>query len=302
MPQFELFCVFTWQLSSLSELVVVTDPKQSLCFCCCFCQLDSTFGCSIAHILLPLSSDSFVQTKAGYVPLPSLHHGSLYSFHSDVCSNLYIYLEYRASDVSFTAFQRLWMSRKFINVYEQYCALWVTVHQSVWAVLCTVSHSPSMCMSCIVHCESQSINVYEQYCALWVTVHQSVWAVLCTVSHSPSMCMSCIVHCESQSINVYEQYCALWVTVHQCVWAVLSTVSHSPSVCMSSIVHCDHSPSMCMSCIVHCESQSINVYEQYCALWVTVHQCVWAVLSTVSHSPSVCMSSIVHCESQSINV
>ena len=44
MPQFELCCtVFAWQLSSLSELVGVTDPKQSLCFCCCFCQLALLF-------------------------------------------------------------------------------------------------------------------------------------------------------------------------------------------------------------------------------------------------------------------
>ena len=43
MPQFELCCVFTWQLSSLSELVGVTDPKQSLCFCCCFYQLGLLF-------------------------------------------------------------------------------------------------------------------------------------------------------------------------------------------------------------------------------------------------------------------
>ena len=44
MPQFELCCtVFALQLSSLSELVGVTDPKQSLCFCCCFCQLALLF-------------------------------------------------------------------------------------------------------------------------------------------------------------------------------------------------------------------------------------------------------------------
>ena len=63
------------------------------------------FDCS--HSLASFSSDSFVMTKTSYVPLPSLHHGSLYSFHSDVCSNIYIYLEYRASEVSFTVFQRL---------------------------------------------------------------------------------------------------------------------------------------------------------------------------------------------------
>ena len=44
MPQFELCCtVFALQISSLSELVGVTDPKQSLCFCCCFCQLALLF-------------------------------------------------------------------------------------------------------------------------------------------------------------------------------------------------------------------------------------------------------------------
>ena len=111
MPQFELCCtVFALQLSSLSELVGVTDPKQSLCFCCCFCQLALLFTLAFfraQHLAIRLLTLSFVQTKAGYVPLPSLHHGSLYSFHSDVCSNLYIYLEYRASEVSFTVFQRL---------------------------------------------------------------------------------------------------------------------------------------------------------------------------------------------------
>ena len=47
MPQFELCCiVFAWQLSSLSELVGVTNPKQSLYFCCCFCQLALLFTLS----------------------------------------------------------------------------------------------------------------------------------------------------------------------------------------------------------------------------------------------------------------
>ena len=109
MPQFELCCtVFTLQLSSLSELVGVTDPKQSVCFCCCFCQLALlftlaffkarhlatqflTFSCLFFLIFFCLDKDRFCS-------LPSLDHGSLYSFHSDVCSNLYIYCKERASE------------------------------------------------------------------------------------------------------------------------------------------------------------------------------------------------------------
>ena len=90
--------------------------QNCLCFCCCFCQLTllftlaffSAFGYSIPHTLLPLFLHTllFRQRQVTSVPLLSLHHGSLYSFHSAVDSNLYIYLEYRASDVSFTVFQR----------------------------------------------------------------------------------------------------------------------------------------------------------------------------------------------------
>ena len=64
MPQFKLCCtVFTLQLSSLSELVGVTDPKSSLLLLLplptgiviysCLLQ-SSAFGYSIPHILLPL--------------------------------------------------------------------------------------------------------------------------------------------------------------------------------------------------------------------------------------------------------
>ena len=114
MPQFELCCiVFTLQLSSLSELVGLIQNSLFVFFFAfanwhCYLLLPFSgldiclFDCSHS-----LASDSFVQTKAGYVPLPTLDHGSLYSFHSDVCSNLYIYLEYRASEVSFTVFQQL---------------------------------------------------------------------------------------------------------------------------------------------------------------------------------------------------
>ena len=86
MSRFELCCtVFALQLSSLSELVGVTHPKPSLLLLLplptgnviysCFLQ-GSTFGYLVLNCscsLASFSSDSFVQTKAGYVPLPSLH-------------------------------------------------------------------------------------------------------------------------------------------------------------------------------------------------------------------------------------
>ena len=70
MPQFELCCtVFALQLSSLSGLVGVTDPKSSLLLLLplptgiviysCLLQ-GSTFGYLIPHALLSLSSYSFV--------------------------------------------------------------------------------------------------------------------------------------------------------------------------------------------------------------------------------------------------
>ena len=110
----------------------------------------------------------------------------------------------------------------FINVYEQYCPLSVTVHQCIWAVLSTVGHCSSMYMSSIIYCRSPFIKVYEQYHLLSVTVHQCIWAVSFTVGHRSSMYMSSIIYCRSQVINVYEQYCLLSVTVHQCIWVVLS--------------------------------------------------------------------------------
>ena len=105
----------------------------------------------------------------------------------------------------------------FINVYEQYCLLSVTVHQCIWAVLSTVSHRPSMYMSSIVYCQSHFISVFKQYHLLSVTVHQCIWAVLPTVSHTSSVYISSIIYCQSPSINVYEQYCLLSVTLHQCI-------------------------------------------------------------------------------------
>ena len=90
MLQFDLYCsVFALQLSSLSELVGVTDPKQSLCFC----QLGLLFNLAFfraRHLAIRLLTFSCLfffrllfRQKAGYDPLPSLHHGSLYSFNSD---------------------------------------------------------------------------------------------------------------------------------------------------------------------------------------------------------------------------
>ena len=97
MPQFELCCtVFTLQLSSLSELVGVTDPKQSYLLLL-FSRLD-IWLLNSSHSLVSFSSYSFVLDKDRFCSLPSLDHGSLYSFHSDVCSNLYIYCKERASE------------------------------------------------------------------------------------------------------------------------------------------------------------------------------------------------------------
>ena len=168
-----------------------------------------------------------------------------------------------------------------ISVYEQYYLLSVTVHQCIWAVLSTVSHSPSMYVSSIIYCQTLFINIYELYYLLSVTVHQCIWAVISTLSQCSSVYMSSIIYCQSQFINVCEQYYLLSDTVHQYIWAVLFTVSHSSS----TYIHEQYYllSSMHMSSIIYCRSQFINVYEQYYLLSVTIHQWIWAVLSYVSH-------------------
>ena len=83
MPQFELCCtVFALQLSSLSELVGVTDPKSSLLLLLplptgiviysCFLQ-GSAFGYSIPHTLLPILLH-FVLFRQRQVLFPCLRY------------------------------------------------------------------------------------------------------------------------------------------------------------------------------------------------------------------------------------
>ena len=96
MPRFGLCCtVFALELSSFSELVGVTDLKQFLLLLLSLPTGIAIYSClpiicySIPHILLPLFLQIIVSgQRQGMFPCLLC-----ISFHSDVCSDLYIYLE-----------------------------------------------------------------------------------------------------------------------------------------------------------------------------------------------------------------